>query len=87
MRVATIHKQPFAELAYLNALRHGQREEVALPLLRAAVIPGRYVLQTSSNLAAWAPLATNVTSSGQFAWPAAITNAGAPFYRTQQFVP
>lgn len=49
--------------------------------------PGRYVVETSTNLAAWSPVTTNFTGSGQLALPlGAPTNAPVRFYRTSQSV-
>ena len=42
----------------------------------------RYVIQTSTNLAAWTPLATNIPSAEGFTWlDADATNAPRKFYR------
>ena len=49
--------------------------------------PGRYVVETSTNLAGWSPVTTNITSSGQLAVPlGAPTNFPGRFYRTSQTV-
>jgi hypothetical protein len=49
--------------------------------------PGRYVVESSTNLAAWSAVATNITGSGQLTVPlGTATNSPGRFYRTSQTV-
>lgn len=50
--------------------------------------PGRYLVESSTNLAAWMPVTTNTTASGQLALPLGeATDPPGRFYRTSQIVP